>query len=243
VTPIRLSADATDRYAEHRQDLDELEVFVQRYEEGFVSTFTPAGADALSINEKARLLSLSALASARQLAWSIVHAINGRLAPALFLATRAHFEVTGLVAYLLLRLRKHRAGQLSGGDFELLLDQLFLGRLHGLDQLDEPLAARVKAIRVGKLVAAVDEIVELPEAHRLFKDSWDWLSEFCHPNSFARFAAGFQLRGRTVTFTPEPHLMAMDVGAAVGHGAISHTMFFHCFEEMARLTADDGRLG
>lgn len=241
---ILLSDEAKARYAEHRQDVEDLEAFVRRYEEGFTGTFTPAGAGAPSIPEKARLLSLSAFASARQLTWCMVHAINGRLAPALFLATRAHLEVTGLVAYLLLRLRKYRTGQLSGDELEMLLGRLHVGRLHGLDQLDPELAAQVQALPVGKLVAAIDDVADLSEPHRAaFTDSWRWLSEFCHPNSFARFAAGYELRGRTVVFNPEPSLTPAELSAAVGHGAISHTMFFHCFNEVTVLIcgSDAGR--
>jgi hypothetical protein len=237
-TVILLSDEAKERYAEHRPILDELETFVRRYEKGFTGSFTPVGTDALSIDEKATLLSLCAFASARQLTWSIVHAINGRLASALFLAVRAHSEMTGLVAYLLLRLQKHRAGQLSGDEFEMLLGRLTLGRFHGLDQLDPELAAQVQALPVSKLVAAVDNVAALFESdRRMFKDSWGWLSEFCHPNALALFAAGYQFRGRTVVFNPDPSLMARDVGVAVAHSALSHGMFFHCFDEVTRLVS------
>ena len=234
---IALSDEAKGRYVEDRQELEALEACVQRYKERFVEMFTPGGADgALSIDEKATLLKLTALASARQLTWSMVHAINGALAPALFLATRAHFEVTGLVAYLLLRVREHRAGRLSRDAFETLLGRLHLGRLHGLNQFDPEHAAQVQALPVGKLIAAIDDIADLPQPDRgAFTDSWRWLSEFCHPNSFARIVAGSRLRGRVVHFDHGPHLARAEMSAAVGHGFISHGMFFHCFDEVTRL--------
>jgi len=233
-----LSDEAKSRYSEYRQDLEELEASLRRYEERFVRTFTPADTGPLSTDDKAVVLSLGAFASARQLGWSMVHAINGSLAPALFLATRAHYEVTGLVAYLLIRLRKYRAGQLSGQEFDTLLNRLNLGRLHGIEQLDRELVEQVQALPVGKLVAAVDELTALPEPHRdMFKDSWRWLSEFCHPNSFSRMAAGSQLRGRTMVFDPEPNLTPAEVSVAVGHGTLSHAMFFEYFDEVTRLCA------
>jgi len=233
---ILLSDVAKARYSDARADLDGLETFVTKYEDRFEETFTAEGRDALSIDEKTKLLNLSALAGARQLTWASVHAINDGLASALFLATRAHAEMTGLVAYLLLRLREHRTGALSADAFETLLGRLHLGRLHGLQELAPELVAQVQALPVGKLVAAVDTISSLPEPHQnAFKDAWAWLSEFCHPNSLARVLAGQRLEGRTMRFLREPIATSLEISTAVGYACISHDMFFRCFDEVTSL--------
>ena len=128
---ITLSEDAKARYVDKQAELKELEDFVLAYEQRFRESFTPEADDALSIDEKATLLLASALASARQLTWSMVHAINGGLATALFLSVRAHSEMTGLVAYLFRELRRPRNSVLPSTDFEALLFQLSMGISHG----------------------------------------------------------------------------------------------------------------
>lgn len=216
-----LSDEAKARYAEEGALLTELEGFVRSYEERFRESFTAAEAAALSIEDKVTLLLSSALASARQLTWSMVHAVNGHLAPALFLSTRAHFELTGLVAYLLRDLRRYCAGTLPAAEFEALLVRLHLGRLHGLKALAPELAAQVKAVWVGKLIEAVDDVFLEGADLKLFKDCYGWLSEFCHPNSFARQVVGMRLEGRTVRFDHAAGLTVEEVGTALGHAEIS----------------------
>jgi hypothetical protein len=97
-------------------DFDELDGFVRAYEQRFVGRFVPADDPrdpTLSIEEKMRLLLHSALARARLLVWAVVYCINGDLSPGCYLATRAHFEMTGVLAYILRDLRKWRSGALE----------------------------------------------------------------------------------------------------------------------------------
>lgn len=65
---------------------------------------------------------------ARLLTATTIHCANGGLAPGMFLSARAHWEMTGLVAHLLIALRRFYKGDLQEGDLETILRQLALGR-------------------------------------------------------------------------------------------------------------------
>ena len=182
---ITLSPDVRARYVE--EELDELEGFARSYENRFresVAAESPDGA--LSINEKATMLLASALAGSRQLTWAMIHAINGDLAPALFLSARAQSELTGLVAYFLREFRRYPAGALTAEQLDSLLSQLIMGTLHGREELALAIRDRLKAIRVGKFIEAVDDLIDGPHGKGLFKDCYGRLSEACHPNVVAR---------------------------------------------------------
>ena len=57
------------------------------------------------------------------------------MTPGLYLATRAHHELTAVLAYLCVHLRRYKKGQLAEQEFVVTLERLQLARRYGLDKV------------------------------------------------------------------------------------------------------------
>ena len=223
----KFSEDVRGRLHSVVDDLNGWESGLTDYETHFREEFEPKcdpHDPALSLKEKVELVALSALAQARQLAWAIVHATNSNSTPSLFLAARAHFEVTGFLAYLCWRLRQRDAEILSASDLEGFVARLLLGRRHGMETVPKEFAEDAKWIGV------LDMIENDPRLKGMFRDSYEWLSEFCHPYSFSRFSTQ-TLQGGVMRFGRLPRVEPRD-SIAVGYARISHIVFFRTYEEI-----------
>lgn len=230
----RFSEDVRARLADITTDLDQWEAFLVDYETHFRDRFDPEPDpvdSALSTKDKVKLLALSAIAYTRQLAWAIVRAVNADATPSLYLASRAHLEMTGLLAYLLWKLRQFDAKSLTEADLEVYVTRLSLGRRHGADTLPQELAKSTKWIGVLDMIDAVDRVTTNPEIKGLFRDGYEWLSEFCHPNSLSRLSVQ-RLVGRAMLFEQVPRMASNDAGVAIGHASISHLVFFEVHREI-----------
>jgi hypothetical protein len=231
----RFSEDVRTRLAEIATDLDEWEGFLGDYETLFRERFDPepdpAPIPALSVKEKVELVALGAVAYTRQLAWAIVRAVNSDATPSLYLATRAHFEMTGFLAYLLWRLRQFDTKGLTEAELEAYVTRLSIGRRHGADTLPEELARNSKWIGVLDMIDAVDRVIPEPRIKGHFRDGYEWLSEFCHPNSLSRLSVQ-KLTGRTMLFDRLPRMAARDSGVAIAHASVSHIVFLDVHQEI-----------
>jgi hypothetical protein len=227
----RFSEDVRTRLAEIATDLDEWEAFLGDYETLFRDRFDaePDPIPALSLKEKVELVALGAVAYTRQLAWAIVRAVNSDATPSLYLSTRAHFEMTGFLAYLLWRLGQFDGKSLTEAELESYVTRLSLGRRHGTDTLPEELAKSSKWIGVLDMIDAVDRAIPEPALKGHFRDGYEWLSEFCHPNSLSRLSVQ-KLAGRTMLFERFPQMAARDAGVAIAHASISHIVFLEVHE-------------
>ena len=85
------------------------------------------------------------------------------------------------------------------------------------------------------LIDAVDKVFEDTDLGGRFRDSYEWLSEFCHPNLFSRMALGHELKGREIVFPETPQTSEEDVRNALGPGNLSQSIFFHCYSGIADL--------
>jgi hypothetical protein len=57
------------------------------------------------------------------------------------------------------------------------------------------LKGHMEVISVMTQVDAVDKVFAEPKMKGKFRDNYDWLSEFCHPNLFSRIALGHDFQG------------------------------------------------
>jgi hypothetical protein len=237
---VFVSDETRRRFPGAAEDLAKMDGFVKDYESRVRLRFVPENPSAreLSIRDKVVLLLLSTTSTARWLTWTILDALNHDMTPGMYLATRAHLEQTGLLAYLLVQLRRYKEGQLPEQDFSILCNRLMLARRHNIAETiaQRPeLKGHVEAINTLTLIDAVDKVFDEPELKGLFRKDYDWLSEFCHPNMFARVATGYRLEGREVAFPEFPKTTAQDADNALGGAVIGHLVFFHCYEKIAEL--------
>jgi hypothetical protein len=106
----RVSEESKTRFPRAAEYLTELEGFLADYESRVRVRFTPENPTnpELSIRDKVLLLLLSTTASARWITWTMLDSLNRDMTPGMYLATRAHHELTGVLAYTLVKLRRQK---------------------------------------------------------------------------------------------------------------------------------------
>jgi hypothetical protein len=228
---ILLSAEVHSRFLNLASDLAEFDEFCRQHERRFVFEFVPAvdGDVALSLEEKVTTLLYSALARARMLAWTIAQCINSDLAVGAFLATRAHYEMAGLLAYALREIRAWRSGEASRGACEDKIVQLILGRRVVLGD-DDSVPPTVYAVNALTMLTAVDSVLENKGLKGEFKASYEWLSEFCHPNSFAHMITGRQREGRRLVFERQPTFSHIELSTVIVHANSTFQVFLDTWD-------------
>ncbi len=96
------------------------------------------------------------------------------------LNVRAHYEVTGAIGYLSSKLKKYYAKEVGDEEIIEILSRLNLGRKK--EELKKPF----ESINVLSMIDEADKIFmkKSGEKTKILRDSYEWLSEFCHPNAY-----------------------------------------------------------
>lgn len=227
-----------ERWPDLSTDMDNIEAHFREYEELFVAVFVPepdpTGDPALSLRDKTRLLVISVTAHARALTWSLIDAINRDSPQAAFLLLRAHFEVAGMMAHVLVHLRKYVAGESSAKDFHEVVIRLLLGTRKHPAGASQDLIARTTATNVLTFVNAVDK-VGLSSGGQ-FREAWEMLSEFCHPNTFSRVISGQRRVEQAMHFDMNPSILLESITSILPASLIAQETFLFCRQEAAALT-------
>lgn len=234
----RFSDEITRAFPRLREELDGFESFLQSYEDRFRERL-PAehGEEGAPIGHRISLVLLSCLNHARLLSWTMIHSVNGHLAPGLYLAARAHFEITATVGHLLVRFRDAHTGQMPATEFSTLVNRLFLARRFELDRIHPELAEQGKAVNVLTLLDSMDRLIPDDRLKGKFRESHEWLSEFCHPNLYSRMG-GTRFTGTEFIFNRAPHMAEEDLSNGLGHAALSQDLFFHVYDECVELLGE-----
>lgn len=124
------------------------------------------------------------------------------------LATRAHFEVTGALAYLLKRLQSFYNGTI---DFEKIDEDLF--RLT-LGSKDPGLPLAPDPINVMNLIDAADTLFQKISGikGKTYRELYDFLSEICHPNSFGITKGSKVIDNGVIEYEKNKKLLENDLG-------------------------------
>jgi hypothetical protein len=226
-----LSADLRNRFQALAGDFDEFDHLIQKHEERFLSEFLPSqdGDPALTVEEKALVLLYSALARARVLAWTMAHCINGHLSAGAYLALRAHYEMTALLAYVLRETRKWRGREITTELFESSLVRLILATRTPVRD-GAPVPEYAKAVNVLTMLPTVDLIYGDDRLRGKFKEAYEWLSEFCHPNMFSHEITGRHKEGRRLVFAQRPEFSVSDLSHLIGYANLGMTQFLDCYD-------------
>lgn len=231
---MRISADLRKQYPAHVHRLDELEGFLPQYDARFKRRLIcqPDRPHRLLGHRGAQLL-LTSLSRARFLTVTVIHCANGGLAPGMYLAVRAHWEMTGLVAHLLIVLRKFYAGEITEAELDSTMAKLALGRRWEIPSYVEEDITAINAIT---LVGSAGKLLDNQDVEEFVKDCYEFLSEHCHPNLFARLT-GMKISDdlRVIDYDPSFVINDTDLGICLTHGAASHVLFLHAYDECFRL--------
>jgi hypothetical protein len=114
-----------------------------------------------------------------------VNSGNGLMA---MLATRAHFETTGGLSFFFKKLRNFYDSVITYEELDGALFRLIMGsRDKELERVPDP-------INVMTMIDSIDQYFKplLPEKIPMFRETYDFLSEFCHPN-FLGITRGSQI--------------------------------------------------
>jgi len=228
---IFLSPVLRTRFPAIGRDFEQFDELVQQHERRFLSEFIPSedGDPALTVEEKALVLLYSALARARVLTWSIAHCINEQLSAAAYLAVRAHFEMTALLAYILRETRKWQSAEITRESYEQTLVRLILATRTPMEE-GSPVPEYASAVNVLTMLPAVDLIYGDERLHSRFKEAYEWLSEFCHPNMFSHEITGRRREGRRIIFAPRPEFSESDLHHLIGYANLSLLQFIDCYD-------------
>lgn len=134
-----------------------------------------------------------ALHRSKSLIEGVLFSVKNNNALIAILSTRAHFEVTGGVAYLLKKLENFYSDNINYEQLDEALLRLTVGskdtelakhiellRKHELEEIPKP-------ISVLGMIDAADELFKKYSGKKIcmYRESYDFLCEFCHPNDYA----------------------------------------------------------
>ena len=129
-----------------------------------------------------------------------INSLNNRDVIVSYLAARAHMESTGSIAYCLIQLEKYYKGEISFDQIDSYLYKLHLGRKYYSEDTDYP--EIIDTIGVMTLIDSVDKVYfkSMDKKHKkMFRNTYEWLSEFCHPNHFGQIIGVIQ-EGKKAVF-------------------------------------------
>jgi hypothetical protein len=141
--------------------------------------------------------------------------------------------MTGFLAYTLREIRKWRSGETSRGACEDKIVQLILGRRVMLDETGS-VPPTLYAINALTMLPAVDSVRDNEDLKGKFKAAYEWLSEFCHPNSFAHMITGRREEGRRLLFDAQPTLSELELSTVVVHANITFAVFLDTWDLLHR---------
>lgn len=142
-----------------------------------------------TVHDKERLLGQNTakllhnlLHRSRDLFDGSIHALRGSQVLSTYLTVRAHMETTGCAQYLRVQLRKYYDKAIDSAAINDIIFRQFLGGRIFPDRAKH--ASAPDAIQILNYVDSVNKAAELKRLNREidFRDIYNWLSEYCHPN-------------------------------------------------------------
>ena len=218
---------------------DELENYMLAYEDRYYSRVIPKERERNElIGHKGVIFLLQSLQRSRCLFNGLIDCVNQTHVVLAYLATRAHFETTGSVAYLLWNLRRFYKSEISYREIEDVLAKLALGIKTFPDKEIPPV--RIEPINVLTQIDVADKLFKDSEGMnlRIFRQCYDFLSEFCHPNMLGLMVGSDVTKDRSLVLYEKPGFREEDFGTLIYHMLISCHSFFYAYDESFSLLKD-----
>jgi len=127
---------------------------------------------------------------------AIDNAINYKNFIQLVLCVRSLFELTGSIGYLFGNIRKYSDGEMSKNEVDEILGRLNLG--FKPKTKEHPF----ESINVLTMIDVSDKLLneQIDDVKNILRDSYNWLSEFCHPNSLGLIFSIEECNNRKIIF-------------------------------------------
>jgi len=163
-----------------------LEKFMRMYEDRYFGRLVClARKPERLLGQNGYVFLLCSLSRSRGLFSGMLDSMNQSNLALAFLAVRAHFETTGSVAYFFRYLQKFYGGEITYTQMDHVLRRLSLGgKEFPAEKKNDP--HWVDAINVLTMIDEADRLFnEMAKGKvNIFRESYNFLSEFCHPNLF-----------------------------------------------------------
>ncbi|NQT60381.1 MAG: hypothetical protein HQ557_15490 [Bacteroidetes bacterium] len=144
------------------------------------------------------------------------------------LTIRAHIEVTGAIGYLLRNLNRYYSEKMTKEELENLLNKLILGRRMG--EMRVPFEAVNVLTMIKKSDLLINKMLNEEKKNILF-DCYEWLSEFCHTNSYGLISGSTVREPRVLQLSDKITTSKKD-SSNVKYISITMPLFFLFFEEI-----------
>ena len=210
---------------------DQLENYMLSYQERYytLSCASKKKPDRL-LGQNGITFLLNSLIRSRYIFTGFIDCLNRAHVLLAFLATRAHFETTGSVAYFFRHLRKFYNGKISYEKVDNILYRLSLGCKTYPPKDTHP--ERPDPINILTQVDAADKLfAEMGGHNKPFRNSYDFLSEFCHPN-FLGLTMGSEIVAKnTVVYSEKLEFKEAHFVKLVNYMLMDCGFFFHIYDE------------
>lgn len=145
-------------------------------------------------------LLLKLLERSNDLLHDSIEAHRGNRTLLLYLTVRAHYETTANLCFFLKNLRQFYQQEIDDNKINEVIKKLSVGgrdkpEWHGILEVPDPIS----------IMSAIDSVDDLLKkagtTEKIIRSSYDFISEFCHPNFFgAAYKTKVDLESGTVTF-------------------------------------------
>jgi hypothetical protein len=168
---------------------------------------------------------------------------NHNVLPA-YLIVRAHYEVTGGLAFFLKQLQQFKKQVHSEEEFKNILRRMTLG-MRKLPDKKDPRRSRVPVIdNVLDYIDEADRFMKrtFPKVKKhALRDNYDFLSEFCHPNAFG-LMLGRTIAQRTIEYERAPRFSPKHLQTVLSHILPSSSLFLILFDQCWKIVAESFNL-
>lgn len=147
-----------------------------------------------------------------------------------FFAARAHFETTGAVVFFYNSLKKFYANDIEHKAMNKILERLTVGGKVFPDKEKYPDSP--EPFNVLKLIDEADKLFSsmAKKKHNIFREEYEFLSEFCHPNCLGLTLGDSIVKPGTIIFHKKLNFEKKDTTLINGMN-MSCTLFFPIYDK------------
>lgn len=210
---------------------NQLEKYMLSYQERYyTSSHASKKKPARLLGQNGITFLLNSLQRSRYVFTGLIDCLNRTHVLLAFLAARAHLETTGSVAYFCRYLRKFYSGKISYEKVDSILYRLSLGVKTYPPKDTHP--KQPDSINILTQVDSADKLLAEMGGHgKPFRNSYDFLSEICHPNFLGLTIGSEIVEKNVVVYSEKLEFREADFGILVNDMLAGCRFFFHIYDE------------
>jgi len=229
-----------DEYLKFGKDFNILENLQKKYNKRFFTKINCIkGKPKRLLGHNGIIFLQNSLTRSNNLYLGFINCINNTNRSLSFFAVRAQFEVTGSIAYFLKYLQKFYSKQIDYEEIDNILFKLSLGGRVFPDKNLRP--EFPQAINILTLIDSADSAFKEYDNKdsKPFRESYDFLSEFCHPNMLGLTVGSEIIERGVIKFCKMPSLNEGDYGVLLNLSIMSIEYFFHLYDKCFNLIKEN----